>query len=189
MFDKLFDVLKQNLHNPKFYAFLLVIIALFILLFPYIDANFLYYNRVNNRISIIEKMSTLDMEKVKENQILQHEYDNILAEIEKQSAGSLDRIFIQETNSKVNTVKFITGGAVFWLFSICCFFINTFDDISERLIAFFLVGIIGTFLGFVARALPTIVSPIINYICFPLLTILIACLLVTDSSKKSTDKQ
>ena len=52
MVEKVFDIIKDNLKNPKLYIALLTIIVVILLLFPYIDANFFYYNRVEKRIDI-----------------------------------------------------------------------------------------------------------------------------------------
>lgn len=40
MKEKIFDLIKENLKNPKLYLGLFIVIIVILLLFPYIDANF-----------------------------------------------------------------------------------------------------------------------------------------------------
>lgn len=46
MVEKIFDAIKSNLKNPKLYIGILVLLLCGLLLFPYIDANVFYYQRV-----------------------------------------------------------------------------------------------------------------------------------------------
>ena len=50
-------------------------ILLLIVFYPIIDANFLYYNRVSNRIDILEKVSKLDENEIKKDKRLEKEYN------------------------------------------------------------------------------------------------------------------
>lgn len=77
MFEKIFDLIKNNFKNPKLYVFLLVVLLTVLVLFPYIDANFFYYNRVNDRIDILTKVSEINVEQIQENEILYKEYNSI----------------------------------------------------------------------------------------------------------------
>ena len=52
--EKVFELLKTNLKNPKLYVGLFIILIVAVLLFPYIDANWLYYGRVEKRIEILD---------------------------------------------------------------------------------------------------------------------------------------
>ena len=112
MFEKVFDLIKVNLKNPKLYIFVLVILMIGLLVFPYVDANVFYYNRVENRIKILQMISTLDEETIESNPILKNEYNNILSEIDKQKDGSLGSIFSNTQDRTVLILKFITGGCL-----------------------------------------------------------------------------
>lgn len=186
MFEKLFDEVKRNLRNPKLYIFILLLLVALLLLFPYIDANIFYYNRVNSRIDILEQITQLDIEKIQENEILEQEYHRILEEISKQSNGSLGRIFITETDTTVNMIKFVSGGFLFWILAIACFFIKNLETLGRRFFGFILIGGIGCLFGLIAKSIPTIVNPVINYVGFPLLLLIIIALLVTSGTKQST---
>lgn len=187
MFEKVFDEIKKNLRNPKLYILVLSLILVFLLLFPYIDANIFYYNRVNSRIDILEHMTQLDTEKIQENKILEQEYNRILAEIDKQSEGSLGSVFIKETNKTVILIKFITGAGLFWIFAIACFFIKNFKNFGYRLFGFILIGGMGCLFGLISQSIPTIIDPMVNYVGFPLLLVIIVALLVTGGTKQKKE--
>ena len=124
MKDKVFDLLKSNLKNPKLYVGLFIILIAGVLLFPYIDANWFYYGRVEKRIEILDQISKLDKEPIGDNPILVDEYNSILQEISKQKDGSIGSIFITENSKEVKRHKFIWGGFLCWILSIICLFIN-----------------------------------------------------------------
>jgi len=189
MIEKIFDVIKNNIKNPRLYITILVLILVFLLLFPYIDANYFYYRCVNNRIDILTKMTEIDLDKVTKDPTLSQEYSNLLAEIEKQTDGSIGSIFVNEKDSHVRFIKFITGGSLVWLIAIAILFSkkNTFLNLF---ISFIVVGIVGGITGWIFMVLPTVVTPMVNYIGFPLLLAILIVLLATGSMKqKKTDNQ
>ena len=59
MLGKLFDLVKGNFKNPKLYICILIVLLCFLVLFPYIDANVFYYQRINDRIDILKKISRI----------------------------------------------------------------------------------------------------------------------------------
>lgn len=183
MLEKIFDVVKTNLKNPKLYVAILILILAILLLFPYIDANLFYYKRVSARVEILTKVSMIDMDKINGNTILTSEYNNILEEIEKQSNGSLGRVFIKETDKTVNLIKFITGGVLFWLFAISCFFIKGFKGFGLRVLGFVLLVGLGYLFGCISKAIPTVLYPEINYWGFPIILFVLAGLLVTKGNR------
>ena len=181
MWEKIIDEIKKNFRNPKRYIILIIGIIMFLFLFPYLDANIFYYNRVNNRIDILNKMSEIDMEKIQSNKIFINEYNSLLNEIEKQTEGNLGNILIKENNSTVNNYKFISGCIIFWFISIMCLKIKNIKTTGQRWLGFFLFAIIGLFFGVIARELPTIVTPIVNYIGFPFFIMILIALIVTEN--------
>lgn len=188
MFEKIFDLVKSNLKNPKLYISLLAILLVGLVLFPYIDANFFYYERVDHRIEILKKVSEINIEEIQDNEILYQEYNRILSEIEKQSAGSFGTIFIKESNIIVNVIKFLTGGLIPWLLAILCIFLKTFNKTSEKVLGVIFCIILGVIIGFVAKIMPTIISPWVNYVGVPLLIIIFVALLCTGGKEKDNKK-
>ena len=182
MVEKVFDVIKSNLRNPKFYIAVLVLVIIFLVLFPYLDANIFYYNRVKNRVEILSKLSEMDIEKIREDEVLSEEYNRILAEVDKQSDGSIGSIIIRESTKDVLRIKFITGGAVFWLLAILCIFMKTFEKPIHKIIAIVFLGVLGFLLGLLARIIPTVINPLVNYIGFPVLILTLVALLVSGNN-------
>lgn len=184
MLEKIFDLVKSNFKNPKLYIGILIVLLCFLVLFPYIDANVFYYQRINDRIDILQKISEIDPESLADNQILSDEYNRILSEIDKQSDGSLGSVFIKETDSTTNIIKFVSGAFLFWILAIACFFIKGFKNIGYKIFGFILCTMVGVAFGFIARAIPTIITPIVNYIGFPIVIIVVIALLATGGKKK-----
>lgn len=184
MFEKIFDEIKTNLKNPRLYIFILIATVTFLVLFPYIDANFFYSRRVSDRVEILTKMSLIDENRISDNPILVKEYDSILIEIAKQADGNLGSIFIKESNSTVNIIKFVTGGTLFWVLAIACFFIKTFKNRMQRAFCIVLVLLLGCIFGWISMIIPTIINSGINYVGFPFVTFVLLALIVTSSSKK-----
>lgn len=185
MQEKLFDLVKNNLKNPKLYALLLASMVIFFLLFPYLDANVFYYKRISDRVEILEKVSVLDSDLIAQNPTLKAEYERILVEISNQPESMVSSILTKETSKNATVAKFLTGGLLFWVIALCCFWIKGFKNIGYRLFGFFFFLIIGVFFGFIAKAIPTIFNPWVNCIGFPITLIILAALLLT-SNKKST---
>ena len=182
MWERIIDEIKNNLRNPNLYIVLIIVIMVFLLLFPYIDANIFYYNRVNSRIEILNKMSEIDVEKIQNNEIFMKEYNSILDEIEKQTEGNMGNIFMHENDEKVDTIKFISGGMVFWGIAISYLYGEN-RNLKNIKYGFFPMIIIGFIFGVIARQIPTIISPIINFIGFPILILGIMILFYINSTK------
>lgn len=184
MKETFFELIRSNLKNPKFYIFLLALAFVFLLLFPYIDANIFYYNRVEKRISILESFAEIDYNTLKENPILEGEYQSILSEISKQKDGSISNIFITTSTPRTTMWKFITGAAFMWLMAIICFFIKM-DNFGEKFMGFIFFFLIGGVLGLIAQWLPIVFHPVCNYIAIPILEIVAFFLVFSDSPSTS----
>lgn len=64
LIEELLEGFKKNYKRPRLWICLGLIIFCFVLLFPYIDSNFLYFSRMEKRISILERVMELDQEKI-----------------------------------------------------------------------------------------------------------------------------
>ncbi len=183
MYEKLYDAVSNNLKNPRLYIVILLVILVFLLLFPYIDANYFYYHRVNNRIEIVTKMMSIDKDKIRENSVLMKEYENLLVEIEKQSDGSIGNVFVNEKNPSVQRIKFITGGSLMWLLAIMAL-VSKGNTFRNRIITAVVLAVIGCVTGGLSKIIPTIISPIVNYIGFPMVLIVLLALMMTGTATK-----
>lgn len=183
MYEKLYDAVINNLKNPRLYIVILLVILVFLLLFPYIDANYFYYHRVNNRIEIVTKMMSIDKDKIRENSVLMKEYENLLVEIEKQSDGSIGNVFVNEKNPSVQRIKFISGGSLVWLLAIMAL-VSKGNTFRNRIITAVVLAVIGCVTGGLSKIIPTIISPIVNYIGFPMVLIVLLALMMTGTATK-----
>ena len=75
---KILKVFNDSKNYKKLAWIMIVIFLLIILLFPIIDANFLYLKRVSNRVDVLEKITKIDTEVLEKNDILINEYNSIL---------------------------------------------------------------------------------------------------------------
>ena len=165
--------IQKNLKNPKLYAALAVLIIVIAIVFPYIDANFFFYNRIEKRVSILQSLSEIDMKKVSQYPALQEEYDAVISEIEKQRDLSISGVFSSEqTTNNVPLFKFLSGGALAWIIALCVPFMNTFKDKKTKVLALLLLALFGGILGWIGYIMPTIFNPWINYIGYPLLQLI-----------------
>ena len=181
--NKLFETLLANLKNPKLYIGLLIILIVFVFLFPYIDANFFYHKRIANRVEVLSTISSLDMNEIEQNDILKEEYTSILEEIGKQKDDSFSSIFYQTSDPNIQLFKFISGGLLFWILAISCIFMSTFESNKIKFLGIVLCTAIGFLSGSFARALPIVIKPIVNYVGFPLILLIIIGILATSSTK------
>lgn len=188
MKEELFNAIKDNLKNPKFYVVILILIFVLLLLFPYIDANFFYYDRVEKRVNILREVSEISQDQLENNPILEGEYQSILQEIGKQRDGSIGNIFILSSTPEVRRYKFISGAIPLAVLAILCIFIPM-DRISQRIIGFIAFGVLGAIMGYVSQFIPTIIRPSYNYILVPLLQfILLGILLASSKNKDNTSE-
>ncbi len=175
--------IQKNFKNPKLYATFAVLIILIALIFPYIDANLFFFNRIEKRVSILQSLSEIDMEKVCQFPALQKEYDAILSEIEKQRELSISGVTSSEqTPSNVALIKFLSGGALAWIITLCVPFMTTFKDKKTKVLAFLLLAFLGGILGLIGYIVPTILNPWVNYLGYPILQ-LIALIALTVKPK------
>ena len=64
MKEIILNILKDTKNYKKIAWVFLVGILLVVVLYPIIDANFLYYKRVSNRIEILENVSKIDENRI-----------------------------------------------------------------------------------------------------------------------------
>lgn len=183
MVEKIFDIVKENLKNPKFYFAILIAGLILLLLFPYIDANYFYYNRVEKRIAILNDILEIDKDKMDNNPILNAEYESILTEISKQKDGSVGSVFITECSKEVKVIKFMTGAMLTWLVAILCLFVKM-DKWWYKLLGLVLFAILGVAIGYVSMIIPIVIDPMCNYIVMPILQLVLLGILVTSGNKK-----
>ena len=156
---------------------------MFLVLYPYIDANFLIYNRINKRIEILEKLTDLDTTKIATNDNLQSEYDSILSEIVSAQNKSFGSITNNADTSQNQNIKFVSGGILFWFVSIILLFSKNnqdgfFKKIFNKFLSTLLCVAIGYILALIGKNIPTFINVWVNAILFPIIQIAFIGLLV-----------
>lgn len=187
MKEKLIEQIVRNVRNPKFYILLIILLVLVLLLFPYIDANYFYYNRVRQRVEILDKICQIDLQIIQNNEVLTSEYNSILEEISIQKNNSLNSIFIKETNKTVNTNKFISGAIVLFILGIISIFLK-YESVIYKFFAFIIFGIMSIIFGYVAVLIPTIISPTFNYVFAPLLELFVIFVFAIETNNTHINK-
>ena len=195
MGEKIFDFIKDfatGKHSKKFWGLVLLLIICVLLVFPYIDANFLYYNRIEKRIDNLSALVSLSGKVMEQTPELLSEYNSIIEEINNAQTKSL----ISAMNNSSNTnseywIKFISGGFLFALVGIIGFFQKkkgvkyTFSFFMKNNFLIMVVCIVlAAILAFVFSKIPTIGSVWINAVAAPVLKLVIMYLLFLQPKKK-----
>lgn len=186
-----------NMNKRKLGVSVIIVIVSILILFPFIDTNFFYANRIKNRIDILQKITELDMDKINQNKNLTKEYESILKEINKSDNNYINKVLNNNKNDHV-IGKFISGGILWWLLGIMVlFFYNVLnkkdnkEDNKEgknwgtRIIGFILCAIIGGCMGFICSIIPTIFNIWVNYIVIPILVLVLMILLLYKTSSNN----
>ena len=103
-----------NMNKRKLGVIVIVVFVSILILFPFIDTNFFYANRIKNRIDILQKITELDIDKISQNQNLMKEYDSIVKEINESDSNYINKILSNNKNDHI-IGKFISGGMLWWL--------------------------------------------------------------------------
>lgn len=188
IFNNFLERILKEKKSFKLIAWIFIIlIILAIIFYPIIDANFLYYNRTNKRIEIIQKIVSIDEKDIKRDSRIEEEYNSILSDMNTQSNNYISNIFQRETNKGRNISKFISGS---WLFIIIGLIMPftldknkgkrfTFNNIMGGILCIAIGGVI----GFVCYKIPNIINFVVNMILYQIILIFLAYTIATSSKK------
>ena len=177
--SKIFEKLLNDKKGFKIIAWIfIVLILLAIVLYPIIDANFLYYNRTIKRIEIVQRLVEFDKIKIKENEKIEKEYNNILDDMNNQSNNYISNVFREETNVFKNSAKFIAGSWIFFLAGIMMLFSKD-NTTGKRFSKNNVLGaifclIIAIFIGYGCIKIPNIINFVVNIILYEIIIIFFA---------------
>ena len=193
LIKKLFEIATGK-KAKIFWAVFLTIIVILLVLYPYIDANFLVFSRINKRIDILERVTQLDLDKINNNSALYKEYNSIIEEISTIREKSVGTITTRQDTYNDKTIKFISGGSLFWLVSLIVLFsknkkdnISALKKIYSNMMSAILCVVLGYFFALIGKNIPTIVNIWINAIGFPCIQIAIIGLIVYGTSKNNKE--
>lgn len=182
-----------NMNKRKLGVIVIVVFVSILILFPFIDTNFFYANRIKNRIDILQKITELDIDKISQNQNLMKEYDSIVKEINESDSNYINKILSNNKNDHI-IGKFISGGMLWWLLGIIVlFFYNKFNkeenkkgrNWGTRIGGFILCATIGGLIGLLCSIIPTIFNIWVNYIIVPILVLILMILLLYKTTSNN----
>lgn len=182
-----------NMNKRKLGVIVIIVFVSILILFPFIDTNFFYANRIKSRIDILQKITELDMDKINQDKNLTKEYESIVKEINESDSNYINKVL--NNNKNDHTIgKFISGGILWWLLGIIVlFFYNAFNkednkkgkNWGTRIAGFILCAIIGGLIGLICSIIPTIFNIWVNYIIIPILVLLLMILLLYKTSSNN----
>lgn len=187
IFNKIFNMDKRKLGIT-----IIVLLVAILILFPFIDTNFFYSNRIKNRIDILQKITELDMDKISQDENLLKEYESIVKEINESDNNYINKVL--NNNKDDHTIgKFISGGLLWWILGIIMlFFYNIFNkgdkngkNWGTRIAGFILCVIIGGLIGLICSIIPTIFNIWVNYIIIPILVLILMILLLYKTTSNN----
>lgn len=192
--EKILDKLIGFASGPKsrtFWAILIVVCVLAIIVFPYIDANFLYYDRIEKRISNLQAMVNLSGASLEESEALNAEYLSILAEIETAREKALSNATSSQDTLRDRRIKFFAGAGLWYLVALVVLVTKkktekwSFKKIFNNFCSAVLCLAIGTVIGWVFTMVPTLGIAEVNGILTLILEIVVIWLLIEQPKKKT----
>lgn len=185
---KLLEIILGKIKNLKTLAWITAILAmLLIVLYPIVDANFLYYNRTINRIEILERLAEVKRKDLGENEILTKEYDAILSEVESSRSSYVNQIIFKEESPTNNLIKGIFAS---WLLALAGVLIifgvgQKTRKIRNNFPAALLCIIIGVAAWYLGVCFPTIISVWVNVILYQAIAVFFGSMLIKYSKRKT----
>lgn len=167
----------KEVKDYKILAWIIILIVLsVIMIYPIIDANFLYYQRVSNRVEILNKVSSIDLNKVESNDLLLDEYNSILDEISDKEENYLNNIFIYNETRTNKIIKFASGAWLFVLVGILIPFSkeNRKRKLTLNIFTSLFCFVFAAILGYIGYIIPTIINVIVNVILYIIILIYLA---------------
>ncbi len=188
IFNRIFNMSKRKLG-----VIIIILLASILILFPFIDTNFFYSNRIKNRINILQEITKLDMDKINQDENLLKEYNSIIKEINESNNNYINKVLNNNKNEHF-VGKFISGGILWWMLGVfMLFFYNIFNkekttegkNWGTRIGGFILCILIGAFIGLICSIIPIIYNKWVNYIIVPIIVLILMILLLYKTTSKN----
>ena len=189
---ELFTKIITGEKSRYFWVGLIVVAIMAIIIFPYVDANILYYDRIEKRIDNLSKLVELTGIPLEENTELNAEYESILSEMENAREKALSNTGKQEDSRHDRLIKFLSGGALWFLIAVIMPFNKkkgqkySFKLFFNNLLAAFFCFAIGSVIGCVFVYVPTLGVVELNAVLAPVAQLVILLLVTQKPKKKST---
>ncbi len=181
-----------NMNKRKLGVIFIVALVSILILFPFIDTNFFYANRIKNRINILQEITKLDMDKINQDENLLKEYNSIINEINESDNNYINKVLNNNKNEHF-VGKFISGGILWWILGLfMLFFYNIFNkeqterkNWGTRIAGFILCIFIGAFIGLICSIIPIIYNKWVNYTIVPIIVLILMILLLYKTTSKN----
>jgi len=178
--------------SKVFWAAVIVIALIGVVIFPYIDANFLYYNRIEKRIANLQNLVELTEKPLEESPELNEEYISILEEIAVAREKSLATATRAEDSKHDRLVKFAGGAGLWAIVAIAVLFARkkgekmSFKKVLNNLLSSLVCVAFGSFVGLFFTWIPTLGAVEVNAVLAPIIQLVVVWLIIESSNKRKS---
>ena len=194
--DKIAEWIEKLATGKKarvFWAVVIAILIIFIIAFPFIDANLFFYHRVETRIDNLEKLVTISGVTVTDEPALYAEYQDILQDMGTARDNAVLNLSFDGLVRTDTKIKFWSGCIIGIMLMLAGLFgkkpagIGRFRYfIANRIPTIFIGGLIGLVFGYLFTYIPTLGSPWVNAIIGPVVQFVFLDLLLSTPKKKTS---
>lgn len=194
MGEKILDWLGKIVTGPKsrfFWVFVIIALIIGIIVIPYIDANFLYYDRIEKRINNLQALVELTGTPLQENDALNAEYESILKEMETAREKALSNATHSKDTLHNRRVKFFAGSGLWYIVAVMVLFTKkktekwSFRKIFNNFCSAALCLGIGSGIGWIFTMIPTLGVVEVNAVLTIILEIVVLWLLIEQPKRKT----
>ena len=191
--DKLWELLVNVITGRRsriFWAVVIVLVVFVVIVYPYIDANFLYYDRIEKRIDNLQKLVELTGTPLEENEELNKEYLSIVAEMETAREKALSNATNDQDSKRDKLIKFASGAGLWVIVAIGVLFPKkknekvTIKRVCNNLLSAAVCLGIGSLMGCIFTYIPTLGSVDINAAFAPTVQLIVIWLIMDTPNKK-----
>jgi hypothetical protein len=174
IFAKILDVITEE--NSKGLKRLLIFTLILLPLILIIGSYFYENIRLEQRVGILKELASIKESEI-ENAKLKDYYNELVSTLVKNDTTSFTVIMkANENKFDLNNIivvwKLISGSVIGVLIMIAALFAK-YDKLILKIIGFFVVGIITALVAGLGLLIPTIDPPIINYIGYPVIQLIL----------------
>lgn len=194
MGDKIAEWVEKLATGKKariFWATVIALLVILITVFPFIDANYFFYNRVETRINNLEKLVSISGLAVFDDPSLHAEYQDILLDMETARKNSVITFSFNGYARTDTKIKFWSGAIIGIIIAIAGLFNKnpngkvTFKFFVKNNLLIIAMGILIAFVfGYLFTFIPTLGSPWVNAIAAPIVQFIFLDLLLSTPKKK-----
>ncbi len=192
--DSIFEFLNTLVKVPqsltKFLVIVLVLGSVAVFIVPVVYNNFFYLKSVKQKAEIVEDLSNIPSDRLKNDPSLKSQYETVLDDLEKLELHvwklNLNGV-VSYSGPVSNWGKFLSGFSLWILFSVI-FIFDKKNSIGKKIGSILVLLIVGAIFGGVGMLIPIIYSPWVNYIGYPALQLVVLIILVVKFSNNKKKK-